>query len=91
MYALQYIKQIMNEDLLYNTGNPTQYLWEKNQQWIRTSLVIQCLRLHPPNAGGLGSICGQGTRSQYAETKSSTLQLKIPNAAATTQHGRINN
>ena len=27
------------------------------------SLVVQWLRLHIPNAGGLGSIPGQGTRS----------------------------
>ena len=27
-----------------------------------TSVVVQWLRLHPPNAGGLGSIPGQGTR-----------------------------
>ena len=29
-----------------------------------TSLVVQWLRLHAPNAGGLGSIPGQGTRSR---------------------------
>ena len=28
-----------------------------------TSLVVQWLRLSDPNAGGLGSISGQGTRS----------------------------
>ncbi|TEA42709.1 hypothetical protein DBR06_SOUSAS1610227, partial [Sousa chinensis] len=27
------------------------------------SLVVQWLRLHAPNTGGLGSIPGQGTRS----------------------------
>ena len=27
-----------------------------------TSLVVQWLRLHTPNVGGLGSITGQGTR-----------------------------
>ena len=39
-----------------------------------TSPVVQWLRCHDPNAGGLGSNPGQGTRSH-------TLQLKIPNAA----------
>ena len=29
----------------------------------QTSLVVQWLRLHAPNAGGLGSIPSQGTRS----------------------------
>ena len=36
-----------------------------------TSLVIHCLRICAPNAGGPGSIPGQGTRSHM-------LQLKIP-------------
>ena len=36
----------------------------------RTSLVVQWLRLHSPNAGGPGSIPDQGTRSRM-------LQLKI--------------
>ena len=39
-----------------------------------TSLVVQWLRLRDPNAGGLGSIPGQGTRSHI-------LRLKILNAA----------
>ena len=35
-----------------------------------TSLVVQWVRLHVPNAGGLGSIPGQGTRSRmHAATK----------------------
>ena len=38
-----------------------------------TSLGVQWLRLHTPNAGGLGLIPGQGTRSHMP-------QLKIPNA-----------
>ncbi|TEA31888.1 hypothetical protein DBR06_SOUSAS8310129, partial [Sousa chinensis] len=34
------------------------------------SLVVQWLRLHAPNAGGPGSIPGQGTRSHmHAATK----------------------
>ena len=36
-----------------------------------TSLVVQWVRLHSPNAGGPGSIPGQGTRSHmHAATKS---------------------
>ena len=36
-----------------------------------TSLVVQWLRLHAPNAGSLGSIPGQGTRSHMP-------QLRVP-------------
>ena len=42
---------------------------------LGTSLVFQWLRLRDPNAGGLGLVPGQGTRSCM-------LQLKIPHAAA---------
>ena len=42
-----------------------------------TSLVVQWLRLHDPNAGGPGLIPGQGTRSHI-------LQLKILHAATKT-------
>ena len=38
-----------------------------------TSLVAQWLRLQAPNAGGLDSIPGQGTRSHEP-------QLKVPHA-----------
>ena len=34
-----------------------------------TSLVVQWLRLHAPNAGGLGSIPGQGTRSHMLQLR----------------------
>ena len=37
----------------------------KLEHWI--SLVVQWLRLHPPKAGGLGSIPGQGTRSHMLQ------------------------
>ena len=52
-----------------------------------TSLVVQRLRLRTPNAGGPGSIPGQGTRSHM-------LQLKIPHTTrkilrATTKTRRI--
>ena len=41
---------------------------------FRTSLVAQCLELHSPNTGGLGSTPRRGTRS-YAP------QQKIPHAS----------
>ena len=34
-----------------------------------TSLVLQWLRLHAPNAGGLGSTPGQGTRSHMLQLR----------------------
>ena len=49
---------------------------------VGTSLVVQWLRLHTPNAGGPGSIPGQGTRSHMQ-------QLKILYAATKTWHIQI--
>ena len=46
-------------------------------------LVVQWLRLHAPNAGDLGYIPGQGTRSHV-------LQLKILHAKTETQHSQTN-
>ncbi|TEA34221.1 hypothetical protein DBR06_SOUSAS2710098, partial [Sousa chinensis] len=43
------------------------------------SLVVQWLRLHAPNAGGPGSIPGQGTKSHmHVTTKSSHATTKEP-------------
>ena len=43
----------------------------KRGTFYGTSLVVQWVRLHTPNAGDLGSIPGQGTRSHmHAATKS---------------------
>ena len=36
---------------------------------IRTSLVVQWLTLHTPNAGGPCSISGQGTRSHMLQVR----------------------
>ena len=46
-----------------------------------TSLVVQWLRLHAPNAGGPGSIPDQGTRSHMPQLRVLMPQLKIPHAA----------
>ena len=40
------------------------------QKSVRTSLVVQWLRLCAPNAGGSGSIPGQGTRSHVLQQRS---------------------
>ena len=54
-----------------------------------TSLVVQRLRLCTPNAGGLGSIPGQGTRSHILQLRVRMPQLKILHAATKTQHSQI--
>ena len=46
-----------------------------------TSLVVQWLRLHTPNAGGPGLIPGQGNRSHMLQLRVRMPQLKIPHAA----------
>ena len=43
----------------------------------RTSLVVQWVRLRAPNAGGLGSIPGRGTRSRMQQLKSYMPQLRV--------------
>ena len=48
---------------------------------FRTSLVVQWTRLHAPNAGGLGLIPGQGTKSHVPQLRVDILQLKILNAS----------
>ena len=45
-----------------------------------TSLVVQWVRLCAPNAGGLGSIPGWGTRSHVPQQRSQVPQLR-PGAA----------
>ena len=42
-----------------------------------TSLVVQWLKRHAPNAGHLGSIPGQGTRLHTPQLRVHMLQLKI--------------
>ena len=46
---------------------------------VGTSLVVQWIRLHAPNAGVLGLIPGQGTRSHmHAATKEPACRNKEP-------------
>ena len=51
-----------------------------------TSLVVQWLRLCAPNAGGPGSIPGQGTRSHMPQLRVRMPQLKILHAATKISH-----
>ena len=46
-------------------------LTDQEREGVGTSLVIQCLRIHTPNASSMGLIPGQGTRSHM-------LQLRVP-------------
>ena len=48
---------------------PMSFLCSKPSS-LRTCLMIQWLRLHAPNAGGLGSIPGEGTRSHMKQLRS---------------------
>ena len=58
----------INNDDIINEGNHALYrvmdMYQVSVYRIfkRTSLVVQWLRLHDPNAGGSSSIPGQGTR-----------------------------
>ena len=53
----------------------------ESQEYLGAFLAVQWLRLHAPNAGGWGSIPGQGTRSHMLQLRVCILQLKIPSAA----------
>ena len=66
------------------------------QPWLSrsslgTSLVVQWVRLRAPNAGGLGVIPGQGTRSHVLQLGVCILQVKMLHAATKTWNSSINN
>ena len=50
------------------------------------SLAVQWLKLHAPNAGGLGSIPGQGTASHMQQLRAFTPPLRIPQTAMRSSH-----
>ena len=56
-------------------------VWGVENKAAGTSLVVQWLRLHAPNAGGLGSIPSWGTSSHILQLRVCKLQLKILLAA----------
>ena len=53
---------------------------------MRTSLVVQRLRLCTPNDGGLGSILRQGTIPRMPQLRAHIPQLKIRHAAMKIPH-----
>ena len=52
--------------------------------------MIQWLRLYTPNAGGLGKIPSQGTRSHMLQLRVRMPQLKMLHAATKTWSSKIN-
>ena len=44
-------------------------IWKLENTGLGTSLAVQWLRLHAPNAGGPGSMPGRGTRAHMAQLK----------------------
>ena len=64
---------------------------EKNiKGLLGTSLVIQWLRLHTPNAGDPGSIPGQETGSHMLQLRVHMPQVKTPCDTTKPQHSQIN-
>ena len=53
-------------------NNLTLLLKFSYKTWKGTSLVVQWLRLHAPNAGDMGLIPGQGTKIPPAQKKQKT-------------------
>ena len=70
------INLTITENTLFYTVNTTN---DKNM-FQGTSLVVQWVRLHAPNAGGPGSIPGQEMRSACMP------QLRSPHAATKSLH-----
>jgi len=56
------------------------------ENWTGTSMVVQWLRLGPPNVGSWGLIPGQGTRSRMPQLRACVTQLKILHAATKILH-----
>ena len=61
--------QIKHEESSIQTDRREKRSKEKFNTMSGTSLVVQWLRLHALNAGGPGSIPGQGTKIPHAPTK----------------------
>ena len=61
----------------------------KNYTHISTSFMVQWLRLHAPNAEGLGLIPGRGTGSHVQQLRVQRLQQMVPYAAIKGQHSQL--
>ena len=75
---------------LHTRNEQLEFLIKKKFPFPETSLVVQWLRLHTPNAGGLGLIPGWGTRSHMPQLRVCMLQqgLKILDATTKTQYSK---
>ena len=60
----------------WNTNLDLKSPYIQNRTDSETSLVVQWLRLHTPNAGGLGLIPSPGTRSHMPQLSVCMLQQK---------------
>ena len=66
---------IVHSPRLYNSVSVPVYLFKII--FLGSSLLVQWLRLYPPNAGGLGIVPGQGTRSHMPQLKDPSCLKKI--------------
>ena len=88
IFNLPYSHPSSHYMIITNINSPQSQL--KTAAW-GNFLVVQWLRLHTPNAGGLGLIPGQGTRSHMPQPSVRMPKLKIldapkiPHAATKTQ------
>ena len=73
--------QIKHEESSTQTARREERSKEKFSTMSGSSLVVQALGLHALNAGGPGSIPGQGTEIPHTVTKSlNAVTKKIPHA-----------
>ena len=90
VYGVCHYKEIFSSNLVKQIKSSLMVSAFKNLD-IGTSLVVHWVRLCASNAGGPGSIPGQGTRSRtHAATKSSHAAMKTPHAATKTGAAKIN-
>ena len=75
LFEVHYVQLIFEQHRFEQCGFTQTHIFFFNKYTGGTFAVVQRLRLHAPNAGGPGSIPGQGTRSYM-------LQLKILYAAS---------
>ena len=68
----------------HNNIQMTKQTWWSRKSDHETSLVVQWLGLHTINAGGPGSIPGQGTRSHMPQLRVCMLQRRQQILSATT-------
>ena len=88
---LRYVKHRDVKNNVYSNSGSTWHLCKSINKGWGTSLVVQWVRLHAPNAGGLGSTPGGGTRSHmHAATKSLHAATKKILCATTKSWCRLN-